>query len=304
MKIKELKQDFLNGKLNKQDFIKKMHEIHSRLFEYADYLKSTDIASIEISDDKVIMTSRKASVKMLCDKDDERMTPIETLNFNEYETDELNFMVNYIRGNFNKEFTFLDVGGNVGWYSIHLAKEFPEINIHTFEPIPKTFSYLKNNIEMNQVKNVHLNNFGFAEKEKDMTFYYCKEGSGNASLSNLSGSEEAEKINTRVYRVDDYVKKNKLQVNFIKCDVEGAELFVFKGAALTLKKQKPVVLTEMLRKWAMRFGYHPNDIIQYFSKLGYNCFTINGKLLKPFSKVDEYTMETNFVFIHPDKLKL
>jgi len=304
MKIKEIKKDFIDGKINKQEFIKKMHEIHSRLFEYADYLKDTDIASIELSDDKVIMTSRKRGIRMLCDKDDERMTPVETLNFGEYETEELNFIVNYIRQNANKEFTLLDIGGNIGWYSINLAKEFPAINIHTFEPIPKTFHYLKYNIEMNQAKNVLINNFGFAEKEKELTFYYYKEGSGNASLSNLSGLKEAEQINTRVYRVDDYVAKNKLRIDFIKCDVEGAELFVFKGASLTLKKQKPVVLTEMLRKWAERFDYHPNDIIRYFKNLGYNCFTINGKSLKPFFKMDEYTTETNFVFIHPDKLKL
>lgn len=303
-KIKELKQEYLAGNISKQEFIKNMHDIHIHLFDYAEYLKQTDIASIELSDDKVIMTSRSSGIKMLCDRDDERMTPVETLNFGEYETEEVHFISNYIKKNFHNDFTVLDIGGNIGWYSMNLAKLFPQINIHTFEPIPKTFGYLKANIEMNNIKNVTINNFGLAEKEKDITFYYYKEGSGNASLSNLSGAADVEEINTRVYRVDDYVAKNKLKVDFIKCDVEGAEIFVFKGAATTLKKQKPVVLTEMLRKWAERFGYHPNDIIHYFSKMGYDCFTISGKSLKPFQHVDEYTQETNFVFIHQEKLKL
>ena len=304
MKINEVKKEFLAGKISKQEFIKNMHCIHSHLFEYAEYLKDTDISGIEIIDGKVIMTSRSGGIKMLVDKDDERVTPIETLNFGEYETEELSFIANYIRKHAGPEFTVLDIGGNIGWYSINLAKAFPKINIHTFEPIPKTFGYLKSNIELNNIKNVKINNFGLSDKEKDITFYYYKEGSGNASLTNLSGSESVEEINTRVYRVDDYVSQNKLHIDFIKCDVEGAELFVFKGASATLKKQKPVVLTEMLRKWAEKFGYHPNDIIAYFTKLGYECFTISGKSLKPFHKVDEYTLETNFVFIHPDKLKL
>ena len=40
----------------------------------------------------------------------------------------------------------------------------------------------------------------------------------------------------------------------------------------TFKKFKPIIFTEMLRKWAAKFGYHPNDIINYFSNFGYNCF--------------------------------
>lgn len=303
MKMKELKEDFVLGKISKQDYIKKMHRIHERLFEYADFMKDTDIAGIEISDNKVIMTSRKNGIKMVCDEDDERLTPIETLNFGEYETEELDFILNYIRKNVCKGFTVLDIGGNIGWYSINIARVFPEIDIHTFEPIPRTYGYLKENLKMNGVNNVTANNFGIADEDKELTFYYYREGSGNASLSNLSGREDTEKITVNVIRVDDYVKANKLNVNFIKCDVEGAEYFVFKGAINTLKKQKPVILTEMLRKWAARFDYHPNDMILFFTKLGYNCFTISGKTLKPFTKVDEYTLDTNFIFIHPDTVK-
>jgi hypothetical protein len=56
-------------------------------------------------------------------------------------------------------------------------------------------------------------------------------------------------------------------------------------------------MTEMLRKWAAGFGYHPNDIIDLFAGLGYKCF---DSTLKPFGRMDEATTETNFFFLHPD----
>ena len=57
----------------------------------------------------------------------------------------------------------------------------------------------------------------------------------------------------------------------------------------------------MLRKWSAKFGYHPNDIIEFFNKLGYQCFAIqNGNLIN-FDKVDEETIETNYFFLHKEK---
>ena len=57
----------------------------------------------------------------------------------------------------------------------------------------------------------------------------------------------------------------------------------------------------MLRKWAAKFDYHPNDIINYFIQFGYNCFTANEGKLKIVDKVDDQTIETNFFFLHESK---
>jgi hypothetical protein len=99
------------------------------------------------------------------------------------------------------------------------------------------------------------------------------------------------------------MRENKLQVDFIKCDVEGAELFVFQGAIETLRDQKPVIFTEMLRKWAAKFNYHPNQIISLFTELGYQCYFSQENLLRKFSLMNDETEQTNFFFIHPERHK-
>ena len=298
MKISDTRNEFLSCSLSKPEYIELMYQKHhAKLFDYADFIKQTNIARIEISDDSIIMTSRDKGVKMICPPGDHRVAPIETLNFLEYEPADSAMIFRLVPS----DACVMDVGANMGWYSINIAKTYPSCKVHAFEPIPKTYSYLEQNIKLNQLKNVISYPFGLSSERKDLTFYFYPEGSGNASAANLSGRTDAELITCHVERLDDFVNANNLQVDFIKCDVEGAELFVFQGAEETLRKDKPIVFTEMLRKWAAKFNYHPNRIITLFSLLGYRCFYVDQSSLRELCEMTDETTETNFFFLHSEK---
>lgn len=297
MTLRELKNDFKNGKIAKADYINSMHELHKTLFEYSEFIKETDIRLIEISDDSVIMTTRTNDIKMICDKDDKRIAPIEILNFDHYEREDFDMIMTLIEDGFR----VFDIGGNIGWYSINIAKSKKEVEVLTFEPIPKTFDYLTRNLAINNIANVKPFNFGFSNKEQELTFYYYPGGSGNASSANLSEGADVEKIVCRVKKLDDFAESNNLTIDFIKCDVEGAELFVFQGGAESIRKHKPVIFAELLRKWAGKFNYHPNEVISLLKDMGYRCFVVSGSQLVEFFTMDEQTIETNFFFLHAEK---
>ena len=89
--------------------------------------------------------------------------------------------------------------------------------------------------------------------------------------------------------------------DFIKCDVEGAELFVFKGGQEVIERHKPIIFTEMLRKWSAPFGYHPNEIIELLTDCGYSCFTMDSQKLSKIVEMTDETLETNFFFLHDEK---
>lgn len=290
----EMKKLFLQGLIDKQVYIKKMHNFHKRLFEYKEFIKNTNISKIEIDDNGVIMTLRDNDVKILCDENDDRIAPLEMLNFGNYEEIEINMAISLIK----KGFTILDIGANIGWFSLTLSKKVPDINILAFEPIPKTFDYLRKNILLNKTENIKALNFGLSDKNGQSIFYYYPEGSVNASLKNVSKHKKPQKITCKIKRLDDFVKTNKTKIDFIKCDVEGAELFVLKGGVDTIKRDRPILFLEMLRKWSAPFNYHPNDIIDLLTNIGYQCYVIDGKKLKKISKITEKTINTNFIFIH------
>jgi FkbM family methyltransferase len=294
MSLEDLRKAFQEGALAKPAFIDAMHAHHRVLHEYARFLQGTDVASIELVAGEVVMTMRGTGVRFVCDPEDKRLAPIDALNFGTYEKDELDRVVALLRPGD----TVLDVGANLGFYTLTLARRVPGLALHAFEPIPRTFAALERHLALNGVA-AKAYPFGFSDEAAEKTFYFYPEDSVNASAANLTGGANVAEVRCRVERLDDFVRREKVVPDFVKCDVEGAELLVFKGGLETLGRHRPAILTEMLRKWSAPFGYHPNEIIELLAGLGYRCFTLRSGELVPFARMDESTVETNFFFLHP-----
>lgn len=297
-KIRETLKSFENKGIDKATFIQAMHERHhAALFDYADYLASTNIRKIEIESGRVVMTSRDRGIRIVCAPKDFRIAPIETLNFSDYEKDESAMMENLVMEND----AFFDIGANIGWYSLNIAASRRNAQIFAFEPIPKTFAQLQVNVALNLMSNISIHNFGFSNLSGNVDFFYYPEGSGNASYANVTERSDVETVTCQLKTLDEYIASSKQRIDFIKCDVEGAELFVFEGGIKAIGENLPVIFSEILRKWSAKFNYNPNQIFDLLSGLGYHPFTVKGCHLATFGRMDEATLETNFFFLHKEK---
>ena len=217
-----------------------------------------------------------------------------------------------------------------------MAISHPKLEIYCFDPIPNTYDFLIKNLKLNGLSQIHAHNFAFSDYVGELELFYYKEGSGNASLANLSESADVEKIKCRTETIDELTLREEIGIDFLKCDVEGAELKVFKGGLATITRDKPIVFSEILRKWSRKLGYDPNEIFSFFYDLQYRAFTaidrdssrLNSKvqelgstrksnkleevvkkkgggsgLLQGFYTMDDSTTHTNFFFLHKDKHK-
>jgi FkbM family methyltransferase len=300
-KIEETVELYKKKGINKSTFIKDMYiKHHKKLYDYSEYLHKTDIEKITIENNRVITTSRKHGIKIECSSGDYRIAPIETLNFYDYEKNESD-MIESLMYSKGEKGVFFDIGANIGWYSIMIAKSNRNISVHSFDPIPTTYESLVRNVELNALPNISMHNFGFSDRKGEFDFYYYPEGSGNASSANVTGRSDIKIIKCKVETLDEYTSKNNIEIDFIKCDVEGAELLVFKGGLDTIKSSKPIIFSEILRKWSEKFDYNPNEIFELFSEIGYLSFTVSGGYLERFYRMDESTQETNFFFLHSER---
>lgn len=299
LKFHELYEKYSTGQLEKSDYIEIMHKKHQILFDYFDYIKETDVQSITIDNDKMYITVKGSGIKLLIDRFDKRFIPIEMLNFRSIEAEDGNMLIK-LASNCQM---ILDIGANVGWYSLHFDK-LPNVRkIYAFEPIPYTFNYLTEHLKMNGAEKVSTFNFGFSDTSDEKIFYWTNAENGAASMVNIRERSEIEEVKCKVVPLDDFMKSRDDMVDLIKCDVEGAELFVFKGGIETIKRCKPIIFTEMLRKWSAKFNYHPDDIIKLFEEIGYNCY---GYINHKFDRVKSVGPEletTNFFFFHGKKHK-
>jgi FkbM family methyltransferase len=300
MKISEIKSEYKSKKINKTEFIDIMHNFHEVLFDFSQNLSKTEIKKIEINDTGVIFTTRETElqpggVSFYVDIFDKRVCPIETFNFGQYELEDSEMLYKLVK---NNDIIF-DIGANIGWYSIHLSKKLIGTKIYSFEPIPETFSKLKKNVELNSINNINLVNLPLSNEIQNLLFYYSPSATGASSSVNISEEKDIKKLECTTDTIDNFVSNNKIEkIDFIKCDVEGSELFVFQGGIESIKKYSPVIFTEMLRKWALKFNYHPNDIINLLKSMGYKCFYSSNGKLKEIDVILEDTIPTNFFFLH------
>ena len=127
-------------------------------------------------------------------------------------------------------------------------------------------------------------------------------GSPAASLNELHPGEGSRKVQARFTTLDAFAEKNAItNIDLIKCDVEGAEFRVLKGGAATIAKMRPAIAIELLRKWSKAFGYHPNDVIDFLAAIGYECWGIGERDLTRITRVTDETLETNYVFLDPQR---
>jgi len=304
MKLQEIKSKYEDGGLTKHEYIDQMYTIHGKLIDYSSFLADTVVNKIEISGGEIVMSAKSVDgnldILVGCVANDKRTTTFEMLNFGSYEWEDCESLFEFVE---NGQ-TIFDIGANIGWYSLNFANGKEKNKVYSFEPIAATFQNLEKNIARNPFKNITTNNIALSNSIGELEFFFNPDELGASSSQNITGSDTIQRVVCAMTTLDKFVEDNQISsLDLIKCDVEGAELLVFQGAVKSIEKYKPIVFTEMLRKWSAKFNYHPNDIISLFTGLGYLCFTAKGKKITQFFEVTEATKETNFFFLHPEKHK-
>ena len=196
-----------------------------------------------------------------------------------------------------------DVGANIGWYAVQLARiAGADTKVFCFEPVPSTQEKLIRNVKLNDLEGqIRIFDFGLSDKIGTVEFFLPeKSGSAAASARNLHPDEPVARLAVRLDVLDELVAREQIaRIDLIKCDVEGAELDVLRGARETIERDRPVIFLEMLRKWSRHFDYHPNDIIQLLRQSDYRCWAVGEGSIREVDAVTEETPETNYVFLHP-----
>lgn len=164
----------------------------------------------------------------------------------------------------------VDAGANFGWYTTLLAELVgPAGSVHAFEPVPKTFCELEENVALLRDRSsVHLNQLALSDGEAEaLVNVFANEPTGHASLA--AGAAGSSSFQCRTISLDGYLSKNERRsVNFLKADVEGGELALLKGSEMVLRQEKPpLIVMEMSLILSQRFGYLPDDLIRFIGSL-------------------------------------
>jgi FkbM family methyltransferase len=183
---------------------------------------------------------------------------------------------------------FIDIGANVGYFSLYASRLAPQGKVIAFEPVSHLFEALQKNIEVNNITNIKAVQvaIGAANEERDI-YIAATDNAGMSSFGkpeNYSGKKEL----VKVYSFDSWFALSGLEkVDLVKIDVEGFELAALKGMKETINRFKPFILIEANPQTLSYFQLTVPDLLKYAAELSYLPFVISeeGKL-KPADNTD------------------
>jgi FkbM family methyltransferase len=139
--------------------------------------------------------------------------------------------------------TFLDIGANIGVYSLFLSQVTSIKAIHSFEPTPDTFAELQKNLEANGI-NAAPHNKAVSDRPATLKFGIVYQLSGANSVIDTSIHQRFERqIEVDAVRLDDYLPLRDARL-CIKIDVEGHERQVLAGMGDLLMGNRVVLQIE------------------------------------------------------------
>lgn len=141
---------------------------------------------------------------------------------------------------------FYDLGANVGFFSLLAARLVgPTGQVFSFEPDPEVAARLRRNIELNKFPNVTVIEAGAWSVSASVRFVPSDGSSPERGTGRfLADENQAVGTPTRCIALDDFVQSAR-RPDAIKCDVEGAELEVLRGAEGLFQTQRPWIICEV-----------------------------------------------------------
>jgi len=175
-----------------------------------------------------------------------------------------------------KHMVFVDIGANLGEYSLFAAKRVRDGKVLAFEPLPKMIKLLEENVSLNHFQNVQIFTYGLSSKEGVLPIHEIE--NAHEGLSTFFPGEQKSKnafeVHLKVFDAE-FEGMGVDRIDFIKMDIEGGELGALQGARKTIEKFRPVVMVEINQQTYHAAGYTIDDVYKFFSSLAYSPFEIN-----------------------------
>ena len=181
---------------------------------------------------------------------------------------------------------FVDIGANIGYYSLAASALNPNVQVHSFEPLPAAFRYLQRSVALNGFDSVRAEQVALAGSEGTMTFFAARKEKYDAIADHLvatGGFDEAQAeisgtvapVEVRTTTLDTYVAREiDRPIDLLKIDTESTEHIVLSGSSQVLSEHRPTVLCEVLP------GRNSEELEAIFLRHDYTLFRAEPEALR------------------------
>ncbi len=168
----------------------------------------------------------------------------------------------------------LDVGANVGWWTIPLARRLGPRGggVIAFEPVPGNRARLEWALDANAVR-AHVRlvpvALGDVRGELGMWLKSAETGAGSGTAALVTGDGPSH-LRVPVVTLDEWAAEHPVaRCDLMKLDIEGAELLMLRGAERFIAAHRPLIFGEFEAYWLTTFGHTFRDVAAWAARNGY-----------------------------------
>ena len=171
----------------------------------------------------------------------------------------------------------IDIGANLGIFSLILAQRCPERDIYAFEPNPTTFEALRANLMRNRAFNVRAYSQAVAAHEGSVAFEADPKNRATTSIARDGAATTSVTKQVECVTIDGLMKAYGIgEISLLKVDVEGFEDLVFRGAPQFLADRRAkFIYYEICPSLARRAGFKPEAASERLLDYGYSLHTLD-----------------------------
>ena len=185
-----------------------------------------------------------------------------------------------LEGDFTRAFGVLaaqarvvvDVGANIGMYSLFAARKNPEARIYALEPEPHNLAALRRNLAVNGLDNVVSLPLGLARQEATVTLRLdgLLENAAGTGHRVVEGDPQGPILEILVASLDHLAAAGVVEPpDLVKMDIEGYELNALRGMERLLREHRPDLLIEVHPDMLADLGQSDQELDAYLADLGY-----------------------------------
>ena len=191
-----------------------------------------------------------------------------------YEKEGLETLLQYVS---NKSIVF-DVGANIGYFACFAASYCRQGYIYAFELGLENVNILTKNIHLNKLKNVTVEHCAVSDTTGNSLVQDSAVGNAVLKIINSTSSSD-DLISVKSVSLDEYCRLNDVTPDFIKIDVEGAEMKVLKGMKDILTS-KVNILVEIHETDLKYFDSSKDEVLDYIRSFGFELRIIGNDVKK------------------------
>lgn len=219
----------------------------------------------------------------------------------QYDVGEITIVARFIR----PDEICLDIGAHAGSWTRPLSKLVERGHVYAFEALPYYAEVLKFTVTLLGLKNVTVFNYAVIDHNNPVALIWRdNNGKRLTGLTHVAGlledTKEAITINSTT--LDAFIASQNIRspVAFVKCDVEGAELMVLRGAVNMIERFRPIFYLEVESRHCRRYGYKAANLFDFFGLQKYDAYTISGSDLSIVDKI-VYSGQRDVLFVPTEK---